>query len=104
MQRDVRQLYPRTHQNKIGLTTSSQADFHKPRIQARAALLLANPGLRTTEQRHADVTAHDEFLAAVFKRHLALVDLAVLRVENVAAVPVVAFLFMALMIVMPLMS
>jgi len=33
MQRDLHQFHLRTHQNKIGLTTSSQADFFiEPRI------------------------------------------------------------------------
>src|SRR6202008_3209673 len=41
---------------------------------------------RAAEQRNAHIAAHDEFLAAVFRMHLAAVHLAVLRVENVPAV------------------
>src|SRR5690606_347825 len=48
--------------------------------------LLAKPGLRAPEQRQADVAAHLELLPAVGQPHLAPVDLAVVRVEDAAAV------------------
>src|ERR1700676_2696188 len=58
-------------------------------------LLLSDPGLRASEQRHADIPAHHEFLSAVVEVHLALVDLAVLGVEDLAAFPSVAIGFHA---------
>src|SRR5678815_3471310 len=44
----------------------------------------ALPGLRAAEHRHADVAAHVELLAAVDQRQLGAVDLAVVRIEDVA--------------------
>src|SRR5579875_2547138 len=56
---------------------------------------LAKPSLRPTQHRHADVAAHVELLAVVAQRQLDLVGLAVVRVENLAAVPHIAILFHA---------
>jgi len=53
MRRDADRFLLRPHPKKIGLTTSSQADFFiEPRESARAALLLANPGLRQIGRAH----------------------------------------------------
>src|SRR6185312_11229397 len=55
-------------------------------------LLLAFPGLAAAQQREADVAVHVELLPAVLQRELHLVDLAVLGIEDLAAVPHVAVL------------
>ncbi|CAM2155590.1 conserved hypothetical protein [Paraburkholderia tropica] len=59
------------------------------------SLLLTHPRLRPAEQRDAQIAAHHELLAAVFRVHLAAIDLAVFRIENMAAVVFVAGLLHA---------
>src|SRR5262245_40622377 len=51
------------------------------------ASLDADPGLRAAQQRSADVAAHLELPAAVGRREPHLVDLAVVGIEDGAAVP-----------------
>src|SRR5438552_1723803 len=49
------------------------------------SLLLPHPGLRPAKQRHADEAAHLELFAALHQFHLAAIDLAFLRIEDLAA-------------------
>src|SRR6516165_7688977 len=58
--------------------------------QAGRRLLLAQPILRTTMEGEADEPAYPQLLAVVLHCHRALVDLAIVRVENPAARPLVA--------------
>ena|SRR5438876_5179565 len=53
-------------------------------LPSLAFLFLAFPNLRTAQQRHADVAAHVEFLAAVGQPDFAAVDLAIVRIEDFA--------------------
>ena len=48
------------------------------------------PDLVATDQREADKTTHFERLTAVLQFNFALVDLAVLRVHNMATGPLIA--------------
>src|SRR4029453_14094012 len=56
-------------------------------IEYSRVLLDTLPGLRATQQGRADVAAHVELLAAVDQLQLGAVDLAVVRIEDVAAFP-----------------
>src|SRR5690348_3085584 len=58
-------------------------------------LALAFPHLRPAEQRNADVAVHVQLLAAIGQLQFDLVGLAVVRVEDLAAVPLVAILLHA---------
>src|SRR5689334_843870 len=49
----------------------------------------ADPGLRAAEQRRADVASHVELAAALFRGQPHAIDLAVVRVEDLAAFPAV---------------
>src|SRR5882757_3342243 len=84
---------PRT-KNPAGDFKSPAGFYFASQVRSRATkagpLLLSDPGLRASEQRHADIPAHHEFLSAVVEMHLALVDLAVLGIEDLAAFPSVA--------------
>src|SRR2546423_15711982 len=56
----------------------------------RTASLDADPCLRAAQHRHADVPAHLELLAAFDRAQTRSIDLSVLRVGDVAALPPVA--------------
>src|SRR6187402_3945713 len=85
----------------------SYGDAHAMRASRRAyggpgppygvvfLLRLAFPYLAAPEQRETDKAPHFELLAVVGQVHLAAVGLAVLRVEDFAAVPVVAVFLQA---------
>src|SRR5215212_6725166 len=53
----------------------------------RPRLFRADPGLRAAQDRGADVAAHLELRAAVDRLQADAIDLAVVRIEDVAAVP-----------------
>ncbi|SOY60164.1 hypothetical protein CBM2586_A110044 [Cupriavidus phytorum] len=58
-----------------------------PECRQRSVLPL--PGLGASDQADADEAAHVELVAILGERHLALVDLAVFRIEDLAAAPLV---------------
>src|SRR5262245_24694718 len=57
------------------------------------SLVLAHPRLRASEHRETDVSAHDQLLAVVGELHRCAVRSAFLRIEDLAAAPLVAHPF-----------
>src|SRR5579863_3933752 len=54
----------------------------------RRCFFQPRPGLRSPEQRHAEITSDEEFVSVAAQRQFAPVDEAGLRIENFAAIVV----------------
>src|ERR1044071_3288404 len=67
--------------------TATAAD---KRHRAAVRLLAAYPRLGSAKERYADVAAYDELLAAVGQSHSGAIHLAVFRIEDLTAAPLVA--------------